>query len=304
MKRLITEPLLHFLLIGALIFALYALFAGEDSGPRDDRITVSPGKIQHLAALFARTWQRPPTRRELEGLIDDYVREEVAYREGVALGLDRNDTVVRRRIRQKLDFVAEDLTQADPTEADLQAYLEANQDDFRLDPILSFRHIYLDPGKRNDVEADARDLLITLEGEPDLDAGEFGDRILLEHAYANVTQRDIAALFGPDFAEAIARPDVQSGIESGAAWRGPIPSAYGFHLVCVDRRTAGRLPTLDEIRGAVRREWRNHQRRQAIEAFYQELLARYEVSIEWPEESSTEPPAPDATSPSPTPDLP
>jgi hypothetical protein len=138
-KRWIKEPLLHFVLIGAAIFAAFALPSARDDVPRD-AIVVSAGKIDHLTALFECTWLRPPTRPELEGLIDDFVREEAAYREGLAVGLDRDDTVIRRRIRQKLDFIAEDLADLiEPDEAALEAYLAANPERFRVDPRLWLR---------------------------------------------------------------------------------------------------------------------------------------------------------------------
>ena len=137
MKRALKEPLLHFLLLGAALFAAFSVLSARGEMP-GDAIVVSPGKVEHLAALFSRTWQRPPTREELDGLINDFVREEAAYREGMAAGLDRDDTIIRRRIRQKLEFVAEDLArQIEPSDEDLAAYLAAHPDDFRVDPRLS-----------------------------------------------------------------------------------------------------------------------------------------------------------------------
>jgi hypothetical protein len=281
MRRLLKEPLLHFLLLGAALFVAFSLLSGRDR-PGDEAIVVSAGKIEHLAALFARTWQRPATRVELEGLIRDYVREEAAYREGMAVGLDRNDTIIRRRIRQKLEFVAEDLaSQIAPSEEELAAYLTANPDRFRVDPRLTFRQIYLDPKERRDsVEMDARELLITLNGDPAVDARTLGDALLLEHGYADVSQRDVANLFGHRFAAAVA--DLEPG-----AWRGPIESGYGVHLVFVEERSGSRLPDLDEIRAQVEREWANARRMETTERFYTDLVDRYEVVIEWPEGATT-----------------
>jgi hypothetical protein len=276
MRRLLTEPLVHFLLLGAALFAVFAVLSGDDRPAADD-IVVSAGKIEHLAALFERTWQRPPSRTELEGLVDEHVREEVAYREGLALGIDRDDTIVRRRIRQKLDFMAADLVaQRDPTDAELGAYLDAHADDFRLEPRLSFRHVYLDPAARGAaLEADAAELLVALEGDPGLDAAALGDRILLEPAYADVAPREIAGVFGPAFAAAVL--DLEPG-----AWHGPVPSGYGAHLVRIDARTEGRMPALDEVRASVLRDWADVQRRAAIEGFYEQMLSRYEIAVDWP----------------------
>lgn len=276
MNRLLGEPLLHFLLLGALIFGGYSLVSARDAASRDD-IVVSAGKIEHLEALFERTWQRPPSQQELEGLVRDFVREEVAYREGMSAGLDRDDTIIRRRLRQKLEFLAEDFaSRVEPSDAELSEYLAAHTEDFRVEPRLTFRHVFFDAEKHGkDLEAEARDLLIALNGDPALDAAVLGDRILLEPGYQDVSEADVADLFGAPFASAIA--ELQPG-----AWRGPIASAYGVHLVRVDARTEGRVPELDEVRGAVRREWDNRRRGDALEAFYQKMVARYVIRIEWP----------------------
>ncbi|MHC5002764.1 MAG: peptidyl-prolyl cis-trans isomerase [Planctomycetota bacterium] len=277
MKRLIREPLVHFLLLGAVLFTVMSA-RPDRRGPADDEIVVPAGKIEHLAALFARTWRRPPTPAELEGLIEDFVREEAAVREGTAIGLDRDDTIIRRRIRQKLDFIAEDLaSRIEPTDEELGAYLAAHEDDFRIEPRLSFRQVFLSPDRRGDrLEEDARELLEVLNADPSGDAATAGDRTLLEHAYADVAPRDVAGLFGDGFAAAVAE------MEPGA-WRGPVRSAYGAHLVLVDERRPGRVPALAEVRDEVRREWEQVRRVEIIERFYEGLLAKYEVTIEWPE---------------------
>ena len=279
MKRILKEPLLHFLVLGAALFVAFSFLSNRDETSRG-AIVVSAGKIEHLSALFERTWQRPPIRDELEALINDYIREEAAYREGMAVGLDRDDTIIRRRIRQKLEFIAEDLVgQVEPNDDELAAYLAANPDRFRVDPTLTFRQIYFNRGES--VENDARKLLTTLNGDPSLDASQHGDRILLEHGYAELSLRDVANLFGPQFATAIVN------LELGA-WQGPVESGYGTHIVFVDKRIEGRLPELSEIRSHVLLEWDNARRQEASEDFYSELIERYETVIEWPEDSAQE----------------
>ena len=282
MKRVLKEPLVHFMLIGVALFVAYSLMSARDAVPRD-AIVVSAGKIEHLAALYARTWQRPPTRTELEGLINDYLREEVAYREGLAVGLDRDDTIIRRRIRQKLEFIAEDIaSQIEPSDDQLAEYLTAHADQFRVDPHLTFRQVYLNSDQRGDsLETDAHDLLIAFKGYPSIDASTHGDRILLEHGYTDVSMREIASMFGQQFAAAVV--DLEPGV-----WSGPIESGYGVHLVFVDGRIEPRLPELDEIRGQVRREWDNARRVDMTETFYSNLLDRYEIVIEWPESGTKE----------------
>jgi hypothetical protein len=276
--RLLREPLLHFLILGAVLFAVYGyLNRDEAASAHDQSIVVSAGKVEHLAALFARTWQRPPTREELEGLINDYVREEAAYREGTAMGLDRNDTIIRRRVRQKLDFVTEDLaSQSQPTEAELAEYLQNHSEGFRTSPRLTFRQVFFDPARHGeDLPKIVNELVVTLRTDKSVDAREQGDRTLLEFRSEDVSQREIANLFGDQFADALV--DCEPG-----TWHGPIESAYGVHVAIVDEFRSGRLPDLDDVRDAVQREWAHARRQQLAEQYYQELLSKYDVVIEWP----------------------
>jgi len=273
----LREPLLHFLLLGAALFAVYSYWSSDDI-PGDQALVVSRGKIEHLAALFTRTWQRPPTREELEGLIDDYIHEEAAYREGTAIGLDRNDTIIRRRIRQKLDFVAGDLaTQVEPTDEELQAYLDEHSDEFLLESQFTFRQVYFDPDRHDaGLSEVVNDLVAALRDDPTIDAAKQGDRTLLEFRYADVSGRGVASLFGEEFAAALERIDP-------GMWRGPIESGYGVHAVIVDDFQPGRLPELKDVRIAVLREWEHDRRQQVTDMYYQGLVEKYDVVIEWPE---------------------
>ncbi len=273
--RILTEPLLHFFVLGSVLFLAFSVVS-EDDARRDDEIVVSSRKIEQLAQLFERTWQRPPSETELEGLVDDWIREEAAYREALRLGLDRDDAVLRRRLRQKIDFMAEGAaTLAEPSEEQLRAYLEENEGAFRMDPRLSFRQVYLAPERGDAPAGEAQEILARLRRERPMDASTLGDPTLLDHAYPDVGEREIAALFGSRFAGALAELPV-------GTWEGPIESGYGHHLVIVDAREAGRLPGLAEVRDRVRREWHNAHSESALEAFYEELVERYRVIVEWP----------------------
>lgn len=273
--RLLREPLLHFLILGAALFVGYSLVSSEEPETDDASIVVSAGKIEHLAALFTRTWQRPPTRSELDSLIDDFVREEAAYREGTAIGLDRNDTVIRRRIRQKLDFVAEEfVSQVQPTDQQLQDYLSEHAEEFRISPRVTFQHVYFDPARHGDeLTANATQLLESLRSDQSLDAATLGDRTLLEFRYEDVSKREVASLFGEQFAAELLE------CEPGN-WLGPIGSAYGVHLVRVDAIQQGEVPDLESARVAVQREWEHDRRQELVEEYYQGLLKKYEVVIE------------------------
>jgi len=271
--KLSREPLVHFLLLGALMFVVYGLVsdrAGSELAP----IVVTPGKIDNLAATFSRTWQRPPTEQELGGLIEDYIREEVFCREAMALGLDREDTVIRRRLRQKMEFISDDVTVLEePDDDELRAYLAKNPDAFLVEQRSTFRHVHLDPDRRGDaLDADIERLLGELNGLSDT-ADVVGDSLLLDTEFESLAQRDVAGMFGDAFAAQLATLPI-------GHWVGPVASGYGVHLVLVQERTAGRVPSLQEVRAAVVREWSRARRVEANEEFYQGLLKRYTVIVE------------------------
>jgi hypothetical protein len=274
MRRWLREPLLHFLLLGCAIFAAFQVFA-PDERPRSS-IVVTQGMIDGQVAAFSRTWLRPPTQQEIDELVRQYVREEAYYREGMALGLDRDDTVIRRRLQQKVEFIAEAAGMAaEPTDDQLRARLEAHPELYRTDERLSFVHVYLNSERRGDAVAqDAKLLLVSLKaGVAKLDPATLGDATMLERVFENVALRDIAAQFGEEFATQLAKLQV-------GQWQGPVDSAYGKHLVLISNRTDGRVPNLDEARDAVRRDWLNSQRIDANRKYYESLLQRYTVTIE------------------------
>ena len=278
MKTLLREPLLHFFLLGALIFVLASALGG--AGSTNDPIVVGEEQVTLLAEGFRRTWQRPPTESELSGLVEDYVKEEVFYREAVAMGLDRDDTVIRRRLRQKLEFMSEDIAaQAQPTEQELQAFLSEDADRFRIEGPMSFVHVYFNFDRRGEnARTDAAALLARLDADPELgnDISALGDRLPLPASYESVTETEIARLFGQPFAERLR--DVGPG-----AWTGPLESGYGLHLVFVSEKEDDRLPQLAEVRDEVVREWRVRQRERTDDAFYRELRDKYDVRVQLPE---------------------
>jgi hypothetical protein len=277
MKRLLREPLVHFLLIGAALFAVSG-FVGKRADTAPGAIVITRGQIASLASGFTRTWQRPPTADELEGLIQDRVREEVYYREATALGLDKDDTIIRRRLRQKMEFVSEDVAaQAEPTDAELDTYLREHPDAFRVEPRFTFRQVYLSQEKHGaDLARDAAGMLASLtKARPGAEASRFGDPFLLGNAFDDVPAGEVAKQFGESFAARLA--EVTPG-----RWQGPIESGYGLHLVFVASRTDASVPELATIHDAVRREWVNAKRLEANEAFYRGVLKKYNVTIDRP----------------------
>jgi hypothetical protein len=274
-RRLLREPLLHFLLIGAGLFLLYnALNRGQSDAPRD--IVISEARVEALAENFATVWMRQPTSVEIKGLIDDYVAEEVYYREAVAMGLDQDDTVIRRRLRQKMEFISEDVAAAaEPTDAQLQAYLDQHADKFALPATLTFQQVYLSAERRGGaVRADAEKLLAELQaGRGPADPAEAGDATLLPATMEAAAPQVIANAFGEEFARQIDEAPV-------GQWSGPVESGFGLHLVKVDERVAASAPSLAEIRPIVLREWQSEQRRALNESFLDTLRSKYEVRVE------------------------
>jgi hypothetical protein len=275
MKRILREPLLHFLLLGTVIFAAYG-FVSKRGSNEPDKIVISKGQIAAMTEGFARTWRRPPTRDELEGLIKDRVQEEVYCREAMALGLDKEDTVIRRRLRQKMEFVSDDVAAlAEPTDDELSAFLKSHADTFRVQRQFTFSHVYLNPERHGEnLARDTAQLLARLQQAGDkADISELGDSFLFEHKFQSLPASEIVKQFGEKFATKL-------GELSPGQWHGPIESGYGVHLVWINERTEGRLPALAEVRDAVRREWGTARRLESNEKFYQELLKRYTVTIE------------------------
>ncbi len=271
MKHWLKEPLFHFLLIGFAVFGLNAVFANRRDGGRggDHEIVVTQGRMQSLEETFRRQWGRGPSTDELEGLVNDYVREEVLMREAVALGLDRDDAVVRRRLAQKMEFLSEDAASVmQPSEADLRAYLAAHPKDFAAEPRLSFSQIGLDPEKQKD----AGRLLYELNrGRDDLESLSY-IRMLPVHV-DTMERRDVLTLFGPEFTAKL------ETLPAGS-WVGPVPSGYGFHLVRLESIRPGQPQSFEAARDAVAREWSAAKRQEMKDAQLNQLLARYKITVE------------------------
>jgi hypothetical protein len=229
-----------------------------------------------MAAGYARTWQRPPSETELKAMIDDWVREEISVREATAAGLDRDDTVLRRRLRQKFEFLVEEVSEAvRPTDAELQAWLASHAAEFRGDPRIAFRQVFVSPGRRGTSAASyARQLLVQLRSAGVAARTEdFGDASILPREFELTPRRDIGRTFGQDFATQV------DGLGTGA-WSGPIESAYGLHLVLVSRRSEGGTPDLASIRPTVEREVMAERRQRQLNATYNRLLEKYSVVVE------------------------
>lgn len=276
-RRLLREPLVHFMAIGAILFGFYNLI--NDDRDTGNRIEVTDRKVAQLTQAWVSTWQRTPTAGELQSLIDGYIREEVLVREAFALGLDEDDVIIRRRLAQKMDFLTSDLSNASAPEDDkLLDYFTNHPELFVIPARVSFRQIYFNADQRgNATSADANALLAKLKNGTQVDPATQGDRFMLETRFTRATERQVARTFGGSFAAALFGLN-SSGLNA-PGWHGPLESGYGLHLVWVETYELARQPEFSSIRNDVLLAWQEaEQQRREAEAFEQ-LKARYEIVI-------------------------
>jgi hypothetical protein len=276
LRRWLREPLVHFLAAGLVLF-IAGHFLNSERGAWDplSRIELTEADLRGLGVVWTAQWGRPPTADELRNLVEDRVREEVLYREALALGLDRNDTIVKRRLAQKIQFLAEDVSGLpDPSDAELRAWLARNSARFAAPGRASFHQLYFSFDKRGEGAREAaRRALEKLGGQLGAAAGaSLGDPVMFQEYYGDRTSEDVARPFGTSFAEALfqLRP---------GAWQGPIESGFGWHLVRVDSIEAGRVPAYEEIEPAVRSAWLDEQRGESRRRAFEAMRARYQVVL-------------------------
>lgn len=271
----LKEPLVHFLVLGGLLFALYAIVKPAPVTPTENEIRISPGQLEALRARWRTRAGNDPSPEQERAQLDDFIREEVFVREALALGLDTDDVIVRRRLASKFLAVSDRFLRIDePDDARLQEWMAKRADRFREPDRISFTHVFFSSELRGDqAEADAAALLSEFgRGNPPERAPERGDRFMLNFDYAMKSLRETGELFGDSFAAELARsPEGQ--------WSGSHTSAYGVHLVRVTARKAGYLPSLAEIRGAVLEAYLAEARIAMEEALYQDLRSRYRVVL-------------------------
>ena len=272
MRRILKEPLSHFAVLGLGLFALYRLTAGE-APPASEEIDVDAARIAALAQGFERAWRRPPSAEEVDGLVESYVRDEVLYREGLARGLDRDDSVIRSRVLLKMQVLGE-LPETELTDFEVQEWFEANAERYATPARYDVRQILFDPirrGSRLDSEIGAA--LRDLEADPALDAASLGDATLLPGALGDASPTDVASQYGEEVAAAL------SNAPAGR-WFGPVSSSYGRHLLWVDVREPPRAATLADVRAAVERDLRSERALGARDALYSLLRERYTIRVD------------------------
>ena len=268
---------MHFLVGGLALFAGVRLLNRHPDVPQDTRIELTEDDLRQLTVSWAAQGRPPPTPEQLASLVDAKVREEILYREALALGLDKGDTIIRRRLAQKMEFLFEDVAALhDPSADELQTWFGKNSERFALPPRISFRHLYFSPDRRGEhARQDAERTLEKLAGNPENTSAARADPFMFQDAYADRSPEQLFGVFGPPFVRALLQ--LQPG-----AWRGPVESGYGWHLVFVEELTPSRLPAFEEVESDVRSAWVEEQRAAVKRRAFQEMRTRYQVVLPTP----------------------
>lgn len=276
-KRCLREPLLHFLIAGFALFVLYGGLHRSTVNQDPQRIEITPDDIQRIEISWRARWQRPPSDQQLQGMLDEYVKEEILYREALKLGLDKDDTIIRRRLAQKMDFLAKDVASLrEPAPGVLEAWYSQHQEQYAPPPLATFHHLFFASDKRGaDAQTQAQ---AALEGLIDNNSGE-GDAFMFNNAYAEQSQDQVARIFGSKFAIALFK-------QTPGSWVGPVESGFGWHLVWIDALTNPPAPPFETVAQQVKSDWLSEQRTESKRSNFEALKARYEVVVMMPASES------------------
>lgn len=277
--RILREPLFQFILIGTGIYALYGVYGDPPQEEQDRTIVITEDHVNSFATSFTQRWNRAPSNEELLGLVREYVRESLLYREALAMGLDADDHIIRRRLAQKLEFLTNDLVKMDqPDDAVLAQFLADNMAQFRAPDLVTFSHIFLDPDKRGDATlADAETLLQEVQNEaaPTPETLKRGDRFMMQSYFPEASHHEIQRQMGAGFADAV----IELAPEK---WHGPVLSGYGVHLVYVSNHIAADDPLLADVRDQVQDEYLRLQTEKFNAEYLDALAERYTIIMEGP----------------------
>jgi len=292
LRRFFREPLVHFLLIGAALFLIYSWsHRGRGVIEPSHQIALTLDDLRTMDIYFESQWHRQPTPDEFNAMVENKVQEEVLYREGLAMGLDKEDEIVKRRMAQKMQFLAEDVATAhEPSTEELQAWFAKNGEKFALPSRITFRHIFFGFDKRGqNAQSDAAAALVRLNGKPENSplATSLADPFMFQDYYADRTPEALAKEFGPTFATGLFKLKPQ-------CWQGPIESGYGWHLVFIDTIIPGRIPAFEEVEPDVNTAWLGYQKEKAWREAYAKMRAKYTVLLPAPRDSQSAPPPPAA----------
>ena len=278
--KLLREPLVHFMFIGVIIYALYGVFAEPVVEENDRTIVVTAGEIEWMRASWQKRWNRPPTKEEFDGLIQQYIKETVLYREALTMGLNKHDMVIRRRLAQKLEFLAKDLVVlTPPTEAELQAYFDEHQARYRQPTLYTFTQVFFDPDKRGDAtrdDAEAVKATLIAQGDAIDDPGALGDGLMLQNYYPLKDRAEIQKNLGSGFTDTLITL-------APGQWHGPVLSGFGVHLVYVNSIIEPPPPEFAGVRERVIADWSLDRGNELNDKFYTNLRGQYSIVIEEPE---------------------
>ena len=276
MKRWLGEPIVHFLVFGALLFGGYAWLHRGESGSGDKGagpVRITAKEIAFLTEAWGRLQQREPTREELQALVAGYLKEELLSREARAMGLEQNDPIIRRRLAQKVEFIVKDTSRlTEPTADDLHRFYQAHMERFQSPARVSFTHVFFNPETRRDPAADAKAALAALSRGAAV-IGDIGDPFPIDAEVRDDIVQTVTERFGDHFAKAV------FVLEPGA-WHGPIASGFGLHLVRVTQAKPVRQLSFSEVEPQVREHWRDERQREANEQYYESLLKKYGVVVD------------------------
>ena len=278
MRRTLHEPLVHFLLLGVALFVLYALFTTSADQPASSRIELSTEDLNQLRVTWMAQWQRPPTDEEMRGLIDNRVQQEILYREALALGLDQNDEIIKRRLAQKMEFLTEDLSAIRaPEPEELKTWFDKNSAKFALPGRITFRHLYFSPDKRGQqAQHDSEQALQVISEkkiDPSLDT-RFGDRFVDQNYFVDCSSEQVSKIFGSVFAESLFK------LKASGTWQGPVESGLGWHLIWIETIAPGRLPSFEEVDPErVKSEWTTDRREETKRKAFADIRQRYEIVL-------------------------
>ena len=275
--KFFKSPLVQFLLLGVVIYLAYAFVAKQREVSTDFTVVITAREVEWMDANWKKRWMRAPTEAEREGFIKQYVRENLLYREALALGLEKEDPVIRRMLAQKIERMVQDLAMGvEPTDEELKAWFEAHADDY-LDPErLTLTQIFFDPDKRGDdtlTDAEAVKLKLQVLEEAVAASKEMGDSFMLQSYFPARTQMEIAKVLGGGFAESVFKL-------SEGKWHGPVLSGYGVHLVYIQRREEPVLPEFAAVKDRVLEDWQTQKRIDLTEEYVDTLRGKYTVVVE------------------------
>jgi len=266
-KRILQEPLLHFLVVGSLLF----FYISSNDTEIKSQVTISQGKVKQLIAQFTKTRQRAPSDKDKKALIENQIREDLAFEHGVQMGLIENDSIIKRRVQQKIEFMLNDsIASIEPSRNDLQVYMDKHSKEYTIAPVYTFKHIYINPEKHESL-----DIFITELQSKDLnkDYKNVGDNMMIESSFTQISTSQIARIFGRKFAKSLDAIPLH-------VWQGPIKSGYGLHLVMIENKIPKHFAKLEEVEVALRRNFRADAQKKAINTFYDELKEQYDIKVE------------------------